>query len=56
MNHKINKITFGHEANHAQIESTFGHVDKGQHTMFNMFKEEAGKVNHDHKIAPELNA
>jgi hypothetical protein len=24
--------------------------------MFNMFAEEAGKVNHDHKLNPETNA
>jgi len=56
MNHKINKVNFGNEANHEAIQSTFGHVDKGQHTMFNMFHDDAGKVNHDHKINPETNS
>jgi hypothetical protein len=56
MNHKINKVNFGNEANHEAIQRTFGHVDKGQHTMFNMFHDDAGKVNHDHKINPEKQA
>ena len=53
MNHRINAITFGPEAHHDQIRQIFGHVDNGQHTMFNMFAEELDKVNHDHKLNPE---
>jgi len=53
LNHKINKITFGDENMHADIVQTFGHVDNGQHTMFNMFHDDVGIVNHGHKIDPE---
>jgi hypothetical protein len=48
MNHRINSITFGQTQIQQSIRNTFGDIDNGSHTMFNMFQED-GKVNHELK-------
>ena len=45
-------MTFGSETNHEEITNIFGEVDKGQHTMFNMFHPDS-KVKWTHKMVPE---
>ena len=52
MNHKINSITFGDESQQEVIVHTFGGIDHGEHTIFNMFKKD-GKVNEELKYKPE---
>jgi hypothetical protein len=37
MNHIIDKITFGDESQQEVIVHTFGELDHGEHTIFNMF-------------------
>ena len=52
MNHKINSITFGDESQQEIIVHTFGAIDHGEHTIFNMFMKD-GKVNEELKYSPE---
>lgn len=52
MNHKINSITFGDESQQEVIVHTFGAIDHGEHTIFNMFMKD-GKVNDELKYSPE---
>lgn len=55
LNHKINSITFGKTDHFEDIRKTFGKVDNGQHTIFNMFHSES-KINDALKISKEPNA
>lgn len=52
MNHRINSITFGDESQQEVIVHTFGAIDHGEHTIFNMFMKD-GKVNDELKYSPE---
>jgi hypothetical protein len=48
MNHQVNSITFGDESHQEKIKQTFGGIDHGEHTIFNMFNL-IGKTQEDYK-------
>ena len=37
MNHYVRKVTFGDERHQGMLVATYGGIDHGEHTIFNMF-------------------
>jgi len=53
MNHKVHYLTFGDQRDQRVITRTFGKIDNGTHTIFNMFEGQKGDRNREVNEEPQ---